>query len=105
LDKEEIVIDFTLASSLNEALFMTQVSAQFERLMNVLMTGTYFPVKVKGNSTQIDRFIRAVSAEKDYAIAYNKYGLNNPATYRSKYRLDGAVNRFEKDTGLVWPFK
>tara|TARA_B100000214_G_scaffold374861_1_gene358968 strand:- start:2317 stop:2634 length:318 start_codon:yes stop_codon:yes gene_type:complete len=105
LNKEEIVIDFTSASSLNEEIFMTQLSAQFQRLMNVLMTGTYYPVKIKGSSTQIDRFIRAISAEKDFAVAYNKYGLNNPATYKSKYRLQGAVNRFEKDTGLVWPFK
>lgn len=99
--ENEIIIDLT---ALNEAS-MIQLSAQFERLMNVLMTGTYYPVKVKGNSTQIDRFIRAISAEKDYAVAYNKYGLNNPATYRSRYRLDGAVKSFERDTGLVWPFK
>ena len=38
-------------------------------------------------------------------LAYNKYGLNNPATYRSRYRLDGAVKSFERDTGLIWPFK
>jgi len=100
-ENSEIVIDLSI---LNEGS-MIQLSAQFERLMNVLMTGTYYPVKVKGNATQIDRFIRAISAEKDYAVAYNKYGLNNPATYRSRYRLDGAVKSFERDTGLIWPFK
>jgi hypothetical protein len=101
-ENKEIIIDFT---SLNEALSMVQLSAQFERLMNVLMTGTYYPVQIKGSSTQIDRFVRAISAEQDYAVAFNKYGLNNPATYRSKYNLEGAVGRFEKDTGLIWPFK
>jgi hypothetical protein len=102
-ENEEIVIDFT---AMNEVpLSMHQLGAQFQRLMNVLMTGTYYPVKVKGNEMQIDRFTRALSAEKDYIIAYNKYGLNNPATYKTKYRLDGAVGKFQKDTGLVWPFK
>lgn len=102
-ENEEIVIDLM---AINEVpLSMHQLGAQFRRLMNVLMTGTYYPVKVKGNSMQIDRFVRALSAEKDYITAYNKYGLNNPATYRSKYRLDGAVQKFQKDTGLVWPFK
>lgn len=101
--KDEIIIDLL---AINEVpLSMVQLSGQFERLMNMLMTGTYYPVKVRGNPMQIDRFVRAITAEKSYIMAYNKYGLDNPATYKSKYRLDQAVNKFQKDTGLVWPFK
>ena len=84
---------------------MNQLAAQIQRLMNIVMTGTYYPATIRGSRTQIDRFSRAMAAEKDYVIAYNKYGLNNPRTYRNRYKLDSAVRKFEKDTGIVWPFK
>ncbi len=82
-----------------------QQGAQLERVLNVLFTGSPFPVKVRGTGKQLDRFAQALAAEKSYALAFNKYGLNNPATYKSRYRLDSAVSKFERDTGLVWPIK
>ena len=100
-ETNEIIIDFT---SLNE-MAMNQMAAQVQRLMSIIMTGTYYPATIKGTPMQVDRFTHALSAEKDYVISYNKHGLDNPATYKSRYRLDGAVKNFEKDTGLVWPFK
>jgi hypothetical protein len=100
---EEIVLDFT---KLDEApMFLMQQGAQLERVLNVLFTGSPFPVKVRGTGKQLDRFAQALAAEKTYAAAFNKYGLDNPATYRSKYRLGSAVNKFERDTGLVWPVR
>jgi hypothetical protein len=99
--EEEIIIDL---SSVNESM-MTALSSQIKRLMNVLFTGSYFPVKVKGTKTQVDRFIRALAAEKNYISSFNQYGLNNAATYKSKYKLDRAVKSFEADTKITWPFK
>ena len=100
--EEEIIIDLSL---MNES-FMTQLSTKIRFLLRALMTGSYFPrVKVRGSSLQLDRFARTLSAEKNYITAFNQYGLNNPATYKSRYKLDSAVKRFERDTGLVWPFK
>ena len=99
--EEEIIIDL---SDLNESM-MTQLSTKIRFLLRALMTGAYFPVKIRGTRPQIDRFSRALSAEKNYVTAFNQYGLNNPATYKSRYRLDSAVSRFERDTGLIWPFK
>jgi len=99
---EEIIIDLSL---MNES-FMTAFSTKIRFILRALMTGTYFPrVSVRGSSLQLDRFARTLSAEKNYVTAFNQYGLNNPATYKSRYKLDSAVKRFEKDTGLVWPFK
>lgn len=100
-EENKIIIDFT---SLNETN-MNQMAAQVQRLMNIIMTGTYYPAEIRGTPMQLDRFSRALAAEKDYVIAYNKYGLNSPSTYRNRYKLDSAVNKFERDTGLVWPFK
>jgi hypothetical protein len=101
MSEEEIVIDLSL---LKEG-FMTMLSAKIERLLNVLLTGAYFPASIKGTPRQIDRFTSALAAEKKYITAFNQYGLNNPATYKSRYQLDRAVKKFERDTGLVWPFK
>ena len=98
---ETLVIDLT---RMDEG-FMTMEATKLKLLMNALFTGSYFPVEVKGNPMQIDRFTRALAAEKNYISAFNNYGLNNPATYRSRYKLDAAVKRFERDTGLVWPIK
>jgi len=100
-DEETIVIDLSL---LKEGL-MTALSSKIERLMNVLLTGAYFPVNVRGTPRQIDRFLSALAAEKKYITSFNQYGLNNPATYRSRHQLEKVVKKFEKDTGLVWPFK
>jgi hypothetical protein len=99
---EEIIIDLSL---MNES-FMTQFSTKIRFILRALMTGSYFPrVRVKGSPLQLDRFSRALAAEKNYVTAFNQYGLNNPATYKSRYRLNSAVSKFERDTGLIWPFK
>ena len=37
--------------------------------------------------------------------ALNSYGLNDPKTYRSKSTLKNAVSKFERGTGIKWPFK
>ncbi len=97
----EIVIDLT---TLKQGI-MTSLSAEIERLLNMLLTGSYFPVKIKGSPRQIYRFISAMAAEKKYITSFNQYGLNNPATYKSRYQLDRVIKKFERDTGLVWPFK
>ena len=34
-----------------------------------------------------------------------KHGLDKPGVGKSKAKLDKAVKNFEKDTGIVWPFK
>ena len=101
MSDKEIVIDLSL---LKEGT-MSQLSATIERLLNVLLTGSYFPVRVKGTPREIDRFTSALAAEKKYITSFNQYGLNNPATYKSRYQLDRAIKKFQRDTGLVWPFK
>ena len=68
-------------------------------------TSSIFPVNVRGTKAELSSFARLLNKEKDYIDAYKKFGLNDPVTYNNKYRLDGAVQRFEKTTGLKWPFK
>jgi len=60
---------------------------------------------VTGTQSQISAFEDALVANKRYIDSYMENGLNNPSTYRSKYTLETAVGRFERQTGIKWPFK
>jgi|TARA_B100000214_G_C23733512_1_gene519925 hypothetical protein len=99
--EEEIVIDL---NSLNES-FLTAMGARIKTLLSAMFLGSYLPVRIRGTKTQFDRFAKALGAEKKYISSFNQYGLNNPATYKSRYKLDSAIKKFESDTGLIWPFK
>jgi len=63
------------------------------------------PIKIRGTKSEINSFANVLSGEKDYMSALKEYGLMDPKTYDSKYKLDRAVHRFEKKTGLKWPLK
>ena len=69
----------------------------------LLIGGFYF--LVKGNKKQIKAFAKALVHEKDYYKHYKKYGLDDPKTYRSKYRLKLAIKKFERKTGIKWPLE
>ena len=98
---EKIVIDFNKV----DETFLIAMGARMRMVLNALFTGEYFPVSVKGSQAQIDSFIRALSGEKRYLSSLTQYGLDNPKTLKDKYKLNKSVKSFERDTGLVWPFK
>ena len=100
-DKEPIVIDFT---KIDES-FLVSMGARLRLILNALFTGEFLPVAVKGSSSQIDSFIRALGGEKRYLSSLSQYGLDNPKTLKDRYKLNKSVKAFESDTGLVWPFK
>jgi len=74
-------------------------------LLGMMFGGPSVPVTVRGTSSQIKSFASTLQKEKRYIQNYNKYGLNNPNTYKSKSKLQGAVGKFERATGIKWPFK
>lgn len=101
MKKETLVIDF---NKVDESTLIS-MGAQLRLVLNALFTGEFFPVSVRGSSTQIDSFVRALAGEKRYLSSLSQYGLNNPKVLRDRYKLEKSVKSFEKDTGLVWPFK
>jgi len=74
-------------------------------IMNSMFGGSTIPVTVKGSQTQVRDFARVLGREKKYLDSYSKFGLDNPQTYRSRYGLESAITKFERSTGLKWPFK
>ena len=61
-------------------------------------------VKQEGNE-DVKAFAGALGGEKKFIEAARKYGLNHPATYKNKAKLNNAIKKFEKQTGITWPFK
>jgi hypothetical protein len=63
------------------------------------------PVSLKGSRTDVYSFYKALASEKDYILKYKNYGLNDPRTLKDKAKLKGAIDKFERNTKLKWPFK
>lgn len=76
------------------------------KIMLTKMFGMGGPdIHIKGTAAQIAAFGNALTKEKRYIENYMRHGLDNPQTYRNQYELDRAINQFERETGLQWPFK
>ena len=100
-EQEPIIIDFTRV----DESFLIAMGARLRLVLNALFTGEFFPVKVRGSKAQVDSFVNTLAGEKRYLSSMSQYGLNNPKTLRDKYKLSRSVKSFERDTGLIWPFK
>ena len=74
-------------------------------ILQRMFGGDFMPVTVKGNRREVGYFANALQKEKNYIKALNSYGLTDPKTYRSKSALKNAVSKFERGTGIKWPFK
>jgi len=61
-------------------------------------------VKISGTPAQVSAFTEALGSEKEYMLAYMEHGLNDPKTLSSRHSLNRAVEEFEKQTGIRWPF-
>ena len=66
---------------------------------------TFGSFYVSGQQNDVKAFAAALGAEKKYMESYLKNGLNDPQVLNNRYRLETAVQNFEKQTGIKWPFK
>ena len=107
---ESITIDLTKGKEVNEGLYDAGVLGAQIKLMLYMMFGSNSPFNamagsVRGTKQQIKAFASALAAEKSYMDAYNANGLNDKRTYNSRVSLNSAVSKFERQTGIPWPFK
>ena len=89
---------------INES-WLAQFGGAIKMILQRMFGGDFMPVTVKGNRREVGYFANALQKEKNYIKALNSYGLNDPKTYRSKSALKNAVSKFERGTGIKWPFK
>jgi len=102
------VIDFSQMrgddGEINESWILTFGSA-LRWMMPSLFRGSAMPIRVRGNRSQLTNFANVMSKEKNYLQSWKTNGLNSPATYKNKSKLNSAIAKFERATGLKWPFK
>lgn len=104
---QEDFIDLGIArkKEINET-FLRAMGDHIEMMIRwIFGENVFFPKKIKGTQSEVNKFLRALSSEKNYMNSYKKYGLTDKRTYDNKYKLDKAVQDFEKETRLKWPFK
>jgi hypothetical protein len=61
-------------------------------------------VKISGTPDQVTAFTEALNSEKEYMLAYMEHGLADPKTLSTRHSLNRAVEEFENQTGIRWPF-
>ena len=101
-----IVLDLGVArrGELDES-FLSMFGGAIEMIMKRMFGGSAVPVQVKGTRSEINSFASAMGQEKKYMKTAARYGLNDPRTYKDKYKLRKSVKSFERKTGIKWPFK
>ena len=60
--------------------------------------------KISGKKSDIESFSKTIGREARYLKSFKEYGLDDPRTHADKKKLSSAINKFERDTGLIWPF-
>jgi len=109
LNEEQLVttvIDLEKLKSeeMNE-IFLAQFGGAIELILNAMFNTRPLPVAITGVPRDVSAFAGALGGEKKYLEAAKRYGLNHPSTYKNKAKLSNAVKKFEKQTGIKWPFK
>ena len=90
---------------INETMLYSFGSAIKTMIRWIFGENVFFPSQIKGTQSEVNNFLRTLSAEKNYMQSYKRYGLADKRTYNNRYKLDRAVRDFERETKLKWPFK
>jgi len=103
---ETMVIDLGVnrRGEVNEQTLM-QMGAMIKWMLDGMFRGAPVNAMLKGTRSEIQSFGNALKREKRYMNAYLKYGLQDARTLRNRSSLQSAVKNFERETGLIWPFK
>jgi hypothetical protein len=62
-------------------------------------------LKIIGSPSQVDSFVKVLTLEKNYMQTYMELGLQDPETLDARHALNRAVEEFEKETEIRWPFQ
>ena len=102
---EEVINLNIFGKPLNERVYSKFAGQVRSMLLDLYFGGFDIPLRLMGSTSQVESFMKTLRSEKRYMDSYIKNGLDDPKTMKSKYSLSRAVEKFEKETGLRWPFK
>ena len=100
-----IDLDELKNGKLEEFNVLQALGSGIKLILGQMFGGSAIPVTVKGSRGDVKAFAKTLGREKRYMQAYRDYGLNDPRTYKSKFKLNKSVREFERKTKLKWPFK
>ncbi len=108
--EKQTVINLEELKMVNEVLGSSLVSfgAKVKEMLFSMFSDTGETFKtfyIKGRKPDILSFGAALASEKKYMDSYLKHGLNDPRVLNNRYRLERAIEKFEKETGIKWPLK
>jgi len=108
-DNSEITpIEIDLSAGRNgliNEIWLQLFGSAIQKILGTMFGGGSIPVKVKGNKEEIASFAQTIGREKKYMQAVAKHGLNDPRVYKDKFKLRKAIAKFERTTGIKYPFK
>jgi|TARA_E500000305_G_C3998589_1_gene225985 hypothetical protein len=101
-----IVIDLSAARNgqVNES-FLRQFGDSIKLLMKAMFGTGRVSASIRGSQREIEAFKNTLANERNYIRAYQRYGLDDPRTFRNKGKLKSTISKFERETGIKWPFK
>ena len=101
-----IVIDLSAAKNgqVNES-FLRQFGDSIKLLMIAMFGTGRVSASIRGSQSEIEAFKNTLASERNYIKAYQRYGLDDPRTFRNKGKLKSTISKFERETGIKWPFK
>lgn len=104
MKKKETLQEINLSEGeqMNES-FLKMFAGGVEMLLKYMFGGKKPKVSIKGSDKELRTFASALGNEKKYLDAIRKYGLDDPKTYQHKHKLQGAISKFERTTGIKWP--
>ena len=105
--ENEFVIDFNHLRSpdLKESFL-----SSFGHVIKGLLSSIFGPnepprATIRGKPKEVHAFAQALRDEGSYISTLQKYDLDHPRTLRNKSKLKSSVKKFERDTGVKWPFE
>lgn len=103
---DEIVIDFNqLRDPALKESFLSAFGHMVKRILGSIFGPNKAPsVMVRGKPKEIKSFATALNSEGAYLAAVQRYDLDHPRTHKNKAKLKRSVKKFERDTGIKWPF-
>ena len=107
--EDKIIIDLEEAKLLKEySASLVSFGAKVKKMLYNMFSESgesFTSFYIKGRRPDVISFGAALASEKKYMESYLKHGLNDPQVLKNRYSLERAVQRFERETGIKWPFK
>lgn len=102
---EDNIIEINVSPETIDESFLSMFGGAVKGILRGMFGGAMPNVKIRGKKSDVKSFANTLQSEKSYMDSYIKYGLNSPRTYRNKGKLESAISKFERKTGLKWPLE